>query len=166
MSGNIPFYTKCNSCDNNNNNVCSKFKIQITPNDYCSWHSWNKSKCIFCNTTENILLAQFNDETYPLCQGHYNALMSCQGCINSQHCDFAADHSEPQIVTKVIQQGNMRMQVQQKNPNLLDKHCKICKCGYNDGSQIICRKEHPEYECQNWQLQKDLLQLHSQTPQE
>ena len=84
------------------------------------------------------------------------------GCIKNNECAFANDHSEPQMVMKTARQGGMIMQTQVKNPNLIKKHCLNCDCAYIMDGEPLCLKDSPEFSCQNWKLQKTLLQQHYQ----
>lgn len=166
----IPFNYKCKTCANkrlaqNNTPACAKFKIKINPEeDFCAWHeNENTAGCTICGSTDDLIIEVIDDENYLFCQGHYNAIHSCQGCINNNVCTFVSDHSEPQVVMKTIRQGGMIMQTQVKNPNLIQKHCSQCQCSYADGTSFACVKDSSDHlGCQNWQLQKALLQQHYQ----
>ena len=169
MSSDIPFYYRCETCSLQGNTTkgtpaCAKFKIAINPEkDFCAWHQ-NKDimGCIFCGTSDNLLIEEIDGENTLLCFDHYQALHSCQGCIKNNECAFANDHSEPQMVMKAMRQGGMIMQTQVKNPNLIKKHCLSCDCAYIIDGEPLCLKESPEFSCQNWKLQKTLLQQHYQ----
>ncbi len=166
----IPFYYKCKTCGlrgttNQGVDACAKFKIQINPEeDFCAWHeNENTLSCCICGATDNLIIEEIDGENYLFCSGHYNAIHSCQGCINNNVCALASDHSEPQVVMKTIRQGMMTMQTQVKNPNLVKKHCSVCHCSYVDGQEVACLKDSPDHlSCSNWQLQKALLQQYYQ----
>jgi len=166
----IPFNYRCRTCANkgmaqDNTPACVKFKIKINPEeDFCAWHdNENIQGCHICGSTDNLIIDNIDNENYLFCKGHYNAIHSCQGCVNNNVCGFASDHSEPQVVMKTIRQGMMTMQTQIKNPNLIQKHCSKCQCSYADGTDFACLKDLPNHlSCSNWQLQKALLQQYSQ----
>ena len=171
MVSNIPFFYKCKSCANQGTTnqgtpACAKFKIAINPEeDFCAWHeNQNAMGCLFCGSTENVVLEEIDGKYYSFCANHHTAFHSCQGCTYNNVCGFKSDHSEPQMVTKTIRQGGMIMQTQGKNPKLVQKHCQTCRCSMvlPEGGDPFCLKEDAEAACLNWQPQITLLQQYSQ----
>lgn len=152
----------CITCANrgtiqNGSPACGKFKILINPEkDFCSWHILNsKSTCAFCEATESLILENLNDSYYYLCQEHYLAFHSCQGCANSTDCAFDKDVSEPHFIPQTLNQNGMIIRTQIKNPNLIEKHCSSCRCSYQSTN---CIKDLDSPFCQNWIPKKELFQ--------
>ena len=132
--------------------ACSKFKIPIDDieNNGCTWHTTNILTCEICGQPKDTVMIWQNDNTEKLiCSGCYNLIGSCYTCVNANICNFKNDHSEPQVVSKTIQQGFMTMQTQVKNPHLVEKHCSICRCSDVNNN---CLKDDTGAECPNWQL--------------
>lgn len=133
--------------------ACSKFKIQINPEeDYCSWHE-NKeaAKCAYCDSTESLILHYINDDDYILtCPTHSQYMYTCATCKYVDECGFNNDTSgEPKVVSQRIQQGFMVIQQQVKNPNLIARHCSVCRCSIKD-SNNTCLKDSNGVGCANW----------------
>ena len=70
---------------------------------------------------------------------------TCANCKNCG-CAFVEDKSMPDVVMQTIQQGNMTMQQQVKNPEKIRKHCTNCPCFHEE---IGCLK--PFGKCINYQ---------------
>lgn len=161
MSSNIPFYYLCRTCLSRgkaqSTPICTKFKIPINPEeDFCSFHSAEDGIiCALCGSTEHLIIYEFGDKYLITCASCSQAIGTCKTCENIQTCDFANDHSEPQVVMKTIHRGMMTMQSQVKNPNLVNRHCLHCSCGSPEGS---CGRDDNGVSCQNWQVQTALLQ--------
>lgn len=140
--------------------ACAKFKIIINPAvDFCSWHTdKNAETCCICGATENLIIEELNNKPYIFCEGHLNALHTCQGCAETTHCAFKEDHSEPQVVAKTIRQGFATIQTQIKNPNLMAKHCATCICGRPTATpdEFICLRDE-EVGCKDWRINEALI---------
>ena len=129
--------------------ACSKFKIPIE-NNGCTWHTTNTLTCELCGQPKDTVMIWQNDNTEKLiCTDCYNSIGSCHTCVNVNTCNFKNDHSEPQVVSKTIQQGFMTMQTQVKNPHLVEKHCSTCRCSDVNNN---CFKDDTGAGCPNWQL--------------
>lgn len=156
----------CSKCDfygtfQNGTPGCAKFKIEINPTeDYCSWFKASSTRCSLCGQPSDALtLYNVDNEWYTFCPSCYQHIHTCNTCGRGQECSFRGDTSEPPIVTQTVRQGNMVMQTQIKNPNLVTKHCMTCRCSYLEGTEPNCLKEiNLGSGCPNWQLQKTLLQ--------
>lgn len=132
--------------------ACSKFKIPIDDieNNGCTWHITNIPTCEICGQPKDTVMIWQNDNTEKLiCTDCYNLIGSCRTCANANICNFKNDHSEPQVVSKTIQQGFMTMQTQVKNPHLVEKHCSTCRCSDVNNN---CFKDDNGANCTNWQL--------------
>lgn len=141
--------------------ACAKFKIAIKPEeDFCAWHvNENATTCALCGSPENIILYNFEDEFVPVCQNHAKQLISCKTCMHGKICGFTSDRSEPQVVTKTVRQGGMIMQMQVKNPKLVEKHCNSCYCSVSSetSNDIVCCKDSNGDSCPHWALDSSLL---------
>lgn len=139
---------------------CNKFKIKIDlEKDFCSWHL-NESTpiCIFCGETEGLMAVYLNNSWYHICQDHYKILYTCQGCAHINTCNFKNDHSKQQYVMRQVRQGNMIMNQQVKNPDLVTKHCSTCHCSFDKDNTCFKEVSPNEAGCPNWQLRTELLQ--------
>ena len=117
------------------------------------------TKCEICQTeypTKGLIVVEAGDKYAVICPHCYGLIGTCHSCEFTNTCGFANDHSEPQIVNKVIQQGMMRIQTQTKNPNLVQKHCMTCKCSDTEGN---CFRENEEGKnCLHYTILPQLLQ--------
>lgn len=117
------------------------------------------TKCEVCQTeypTKSLIVVEVGDKYTVICPQCYNLIGTCHSCGSAQSCGFANDRSEPQIVSKVIQKGMMRMQTQIKNPNLVQKHCMSCKCSDIEGN---CFRENADGKnCPHYTILPQLLQ--------
>lgn len=132
--------------------ACSKFKIPIDDieNNGCTWHTTNTFTCEICGQPKDTVMIWQDGNTEKLiCSDCYNLISSCHTCVNLNICNFRNDHSEPQMVSKTIQQGFMTMQTQVKNPRLVNKHCSTCRCSDINNN---CFKDDTGAGCPNWQL--------------
>lgn len=161
----MDFKKKCGTCANqgtfqDGSPGCAKFKIKVDLNkDFCSWHADKDiPHCKFCNETQNLILAYFGNNFIPVCEIHEQLFHTCQTCEKSKQCGFREDTSEPQFVMRQVRQGNMVMQTQVKNPNLVEKHCRRCSCYFPDSGDGRCLQEGQTENCPLWSLQKELLQ--------
>lgn len=116
--------------------------------------------CQICNQEipiKALTISEYDNNYVYTCAKCYGYLNHCSTCIYGNKCDFQEDHSEPQIVNKIISHGGMRIQTQERNPNLIEKHCISCRCSYdNKGS---CNKENGNgYNCSHYSIISELLQ--------
>ena len=65
-----------------------------------------------------------------ICEDCLNATGTCRMCEFAKTCDFETNPSPlPKVVQKVIQQGNMQMATQVRNPERKKSTCEAgCKC--------------------------------------
>lgn len=67
-----------------------------------------------------------------ICPACAQYMMACGSCQFSEGCAFETDPSPlPKVVIQTIQQGNMMIQQQVRNPAREEITCKKCKC-YNE----------------------------------
>lgn len=80
-----------------------------------------------------IAISRNGKKSKLLCASCLAALNSCARCKNYTTCSFQSyTGPEPKIVNKTIRQGNMVMQTQIPNPEVVDKTCGKCLCNYPD----------------------------------
>ena len=134
----------------------NKQKVDIEK-DYCTWHKMRSAveKCQVCQkdfATSNLHIWYTADESkyYAVCENCLEYMGTCSTCQYQNDCAFSRDHSEPQIVMKQVQKGFMTMQTQVKNPNLVMKHCSVCRCSTADGDHE-CQKDEHGISCNHWQ---------------
>ena len=122
--------------------VCQLTGQQVSNEDFCSKHEEFLHVCELCHKPAlPILLYPWEGGiTNFLCQDCFRSFSTCRMCASGKHCAFEADTTLPKQVMQTIRQGNMVMQTQVRNPELVNKTCKAgCKCYDNAGQ--YCRRE-------------------------
>jgi hypothetical protein len=139
---------------------CAKFNIKVNPEeDFCAWHdSEDTPICAFCEETEGLLLINFYDNWHYICQNHFSVLYTCQTCDWSAQCGFHNDPNGQPYIVQQVRQGNMIIQQQVKNPEMISQHCTTCHCSFGDKNDCLKESYPNEKGCPNWQLRKELLQ--------
>lgn len=120
------------------------------------------TNCQICGKelpTKAIVINDIEGKFLYTCPQCYGLLLTCSSCEYIQNCGFINDHSEPQIVQQTVRQGPVVMSTQVKNPNLIQKHCAICRCGTINGQNIDCERERDNgLHCSNHKILSNLLQ--------
>lgn len=98
----------------------------------CPMFSTQLTICSICGNLilSGAIIDQEEDNYYYTCSNCCSSLGTCGTCKYATGCLFQTDTScpEPQTVTKVIQQGNMRVQQQVMNPKRVEATCTKCPC--------------------------------------
>ena len=147
--------------------ACAFHKRAIDPNeDFCSWHTSSNDSisCPICGQTKRqneFFIFPIEDKNVIVCSKCAQYIGTCATCVRGNICPLANDHSAPQVIPQTVQQGNMIMTIQIKNPKLVVKHCQKCKC--SDGSDpsikdVVCFKDENGTLCSHWQILPQLLQ--------
>ena len=125
--------------------------------DFCSSHAINNQTaiCRICQKPQVDFIYQFEDKILLLCADCQKHMGTCATCDHMNQCGFKNDHSEPQVVMQTIQQGFATMQVQVKNPRLIQKHCPTCHCSYDNEN---CQQDENGVNCSSWLPLPELLQ--------
>ena len=126
-------------------NLCRLFGIPVVPSeDYCSKH---KDKLIACSICGNALITpgtvDYDGEgnIILICDRCNQLFNTCQLCSYARKCEFETNADPmPKVIMKRVQQGNMVMQTQVKNPDRIAKFCHNCHCWLGDGIDA-CGKE-------------------------
>lgn len=80
-----------------------------------------------------IAISRNGKKSKLLCASCLALLSTCARCKNYTTCSYQSyTGPEPKIVNKTIRQGNMVMQTQIPNPEVIDKTCDKCLCNYPD----------------------------------
>lgn len=80
-----------------------------------------------------IAISRNGKKSKLLCASCLAALSTCARCKNNITCSYQSyTGPEPKIINKTIRQGNMVMQTQIPNPEVVDKTCGKCLCNYTD----------------------------------
>ena len=121
--------------------VCQLTNQPKKDDDFCSNHQEELDRCDLCHDLAIPLLCfPTEGRYYFLCQSCFRSLSTCRMCASGKHCAFEADTTLPKQVMQTVRQGNMVMQTQVRNPELVNKTCKAgCKCYDNAGQ--YCRRE-------------------------
>ena len=83
--------------------------------------------CNYCGKMEASIFTPEGIGSCPRCTQHFN---TCNVCMNSiKPCEFETNPSPiPKTITKVVQKGNMRAQVEIDNPDRIEAFCLTCPC--------------------------------------
>lgn len=126
--------------------VCPRLNIPVAKKDMCPFHQYNIPTCQICGrqVIGAPILDVSDDETHLMCADCANAGSSCQTCGKSSYCAFEHDSicKEPPYINRVVQQGNMRMQTQIRNPERVKATCFFCPCFDKDAEDPsnACRR--------------------------
>lgn len=120
--------------------ICQLTGQAVTDDDFCSKHQEILDICDLCNKIVTSTLCFPAEGGYHfICQDCFRSLSTCCMCASGKHCAFEADTTLPKLVMQTVRQGNMVMQTQVRNPELVNKTCKAgCKC-YDEAGQY-CRR--------------------------
>lgn len=114
-------------------------------NQNCSLRAIDPSNCSKPIKSDNLLTCDICGKQYlprgatvevhsgkVICPTCAQQMAACGACAHSKICTFETDPSPiPKIVVQTVQQGNMRIQQQVRNPAREEITCKNCKC-YNE----------------------------------
>lgn len=130
----------CGSCglyrsiQKNQNKICIIDHQPHEPDYYCGNHTNQPTICDMCGCIildrRGIITKNKTDNFILICEDCYNTLGTCGTC--TQDCSLEKDNTMPRTVMKTVRQGNMTMQTQVLNPDLVAKHCPSCKCYRNN----------------------------------
>lgn len=138
----------------NGSPACIIHKKIVNPeDDFCSDFANPKDNinCEWCGQStppDEIKIWIIDDKPRFLCPHCSQMVNTCQTCAYGNECGFANDHSMPQIVNQTVRQGGMIMQTQVKNPKLVDKHCRSCRCSCDDKG--TCLRDEHGVNCGHW----------------
>lgn len=78
-------------------------------------------------------IIQLDEPHYLLCDNCGVQFYTCFSCANARKCAFQENPNHlPPVINKVVQQGNMRMQTQAPNPDLIAETCQAgCPCWFD-----------------------------------
>ena len=137
---------KCGSCIlwQRNNKVCPIFNEAFSGDqEGCPKHISILRNCAICG---NLILDKYIYDISTssfICSKCSHALNSCRTCKESSVCHFDQDSScpYPPLITKTIQQGNMQMMTQVRNPERERETCEA-KCNCWNPKQKCCSREN------------------------
>lgn len=122
----------CNTCAlfNKIKSVCGLTGRPVSETaDYCSEHTNELLICDICHLPMLPTGCFIQDSTHIYCEKCNQYLNSCQVCDKFQICPFETDPNPiPKVVVNTKQQGNMRMQVQERNVEREKMFCYECCC--------------------------------------
>lgn len=132
----------CGTCAIWKNGACALTNRQI-PEDrkvesFCDNHRYSVNTCDFCGSLidapfqPGIIIFNEKQEIKLICRNCYSKEGTCLTCTINASCALNNDNTMPRYVNKVVRQGNMTLQTQVLNPDLVAKHCPSCKC-YENG---------------------------------
>ena len=74
-----------------------------------------------------------NELATTICKEHAPLLRTCFSCRNLAQCLYETDPSPlPKVILRTIQQGNMQVQTQTRNPEREEITCKKCPCYHEE----------------------------------
>jgi hypothetical protein len=120
-----------------------------------------KKACQICNKEfplQTIVVTEIENYWLMTCPNCYGLLFSCHSCEYANKCNFANDHSEPQMVQQTIRQGAAIISTAVKNPHLIEKHCISCRCSW--GNKGNCSRENDNgMHCSNYHMMPELFKI-------
>lgn len=112
--------------------LCPRLQMPVAADDGCPLHQAELHTCELCGreVVGAPVLDVCGDEVHLICADCVSKGASCPTCGKSSYCAFEHDSicKEPPYVNRVIQQGNMRMQTQVRNPERVKATCFFCPC--------------------------------------
>ena len=123
-----------------------------------------QTTCPICNKpiwAKLMVIVEIDGYDIPLCPQCFGYINHCTTCDYGRVCNFQNDHSEPQMIQRQIQKGISIISMPMKNPHLIDKHCKICRCAYEIGEvEPVCQrdKDNSLY-CGRYKIMPEILNL-------
>ena len=123
--------------------ACRRTGENITLEHYCAEWTDELFNCEICGNPIAIQMiweSELTHDHHLICPECFRSFSTCRMCASGKHCAFEADTTLPKQVMQTIRQGNMVMQTQIRNPELVKKTCEAgCKC-YDKAGQY-CRRE-------------------------
>ena len=115
-----------------NPHKCQLIGCEYSSSAACPYHATTLNICAHCNqvTVSPILREISSDYWITLCGNCANLSGTCHLCSQSIECAYENDPSPlPKAVLKTYKQGNSVIQIQEKNPALIDITCRQkCIC--------------------------------------
>lgn len=113
--------------------TCGLTEAVVDDDDFCSKGTTNTVICEICQRPILMHLTFMQDvdgQFHTVCRNCGTMLnISCIGCERMmEDCAFISDNTLPKMVVKQVQRGNIVMQAQVMNPELIEKTCKKCVC--------------------------------------
>ena len=137
----------CRTCrlSDKDKQVCLLFGIPVNLDiDYCSKHADEIISCNICGAhmiTPGFVQEDAEGNWLKYCDRCNQLFNTCQLCSHARTCEFETNPDPmPKVIVKTVQQGNMVMQAQVKNPDRIAKFCHNCICWLSDGIDA-CGKE-------------------------
>lgn len=104
--------------------------------DYCSKHIEEFTLCEICRQPMiplGYIEVDSDEEVHQYCDRCSKLMHTCQFCPKAQYCAFEMDPNPmPKVVMQTMQQGNMTMQTQIRNPEREKLFCHSCECWYEE----------------------------------
>ena len=126
--------------------ICQRHGIAIPVDlkkDYCSKHVDEIIICEVCRQPmipPGIIEVDKDGNVHQFCDRCNQLMKTCATCPKVQYCAFDMDPNPmPKVVMQTVQQGNMTMQSQIKNPERIKLFCHSCKCWNEDAG---CFREY------------------------
>ena len=133
---------------------CPYFKSPVDiEKDGCNKYAYPQQEyvCEVCGRPIMELTGTgFLDEVHLVCPNCFNAGYGCHTCVNGKNCGVTSDTSgRPQLVQKVIQQGNMQVITQGINPELEKEYCHHCVCWLKN-DKVCFKNTYDGFYCENY----------------
>ena len=110
---------------------------------------------------KTMVIVEIEDYSIILCPQCFGYIGNCASCDYGKVCNFKNDHSEPQMIQQQKRMGMSIITMPMKNPHLVDKHCKTCRCAYDFGiEEPMCQRENDNgLHCGRYKIMPEILQL-------
>lgn len=129
----------CSFLDPNSKSKCLLTGFRIEPHtEYCSKHQSSVEKCEICG---KMLVRQgvIIEGPHLICDSCNENIGHCATCTYGHNCQFNADPTPgPQkFIQQQIRQGNTIISQTVRNPAIVEKTCKKCKCYDSQNNQCF-----------------------------
>ena len=113
-------------------------------------------KCDICGRIAEKQIYH-TEEQLLLCPSCSSQLHTCRGCAVRADCQLELNpYGLQPFIIKTVTQGNMVMQQQVINPEMIKTYCTECNCHMDCDNEIICMRAACGM-CCNWELHKDYI---------
>ena len=123
-----------------------------------------QTTCPICKKAiwaKQMVIVEIENYYIAICPQCFGYIGHCSSCDYGRVCNFKNDHSEPQMVQRQTRRGMSILSMPMKNPHLIDKHCKICRCAYETGGEepMCQRDEDNGTNCGRYKIMPEILNL-------
>ena len=126
----IKQFAECGKCHLYQGGTCALTQKPVEVKDFCKNYTSHINGCDICG--RGILKGAIIYNNHIYCQNCLSLLGTCADCRKGQNCAFNEYQGPLQKIVMMQQrQGNMIMQTQGRNPEVVKITCQNCDCFSN-----------------------------------